>query len=189
MRLTRSSMPWCPAAARFRANSSSVDGVVSTRPARRTRPLSAIATSQKSRCTSSAMKRITPPLIQRTRRRGGQNDNYGSVFAAHPGSRRGGQLQTTGSQPIVSATACPISSLPQSPCPGTASDANPTSGRNGSIERSFMPLQQPQATPRSRADTTSRPRRHLRLLTSDPPEPFRRRDRLGGLIHEYARAA
>ncbi len=54
---------------------------------------------------------------QRTRRRGGQNDNYGSVLAAHPGSRRGGQLQTTGSQPIVSATACPTSFLPEAPVP------------------------------------------------------------------------
>src|SRR5881296_1517899 len=51
------------------------------------------------------------------RRRGGQNDNYGSVLAAHPGSRRGGQLQTTGSQPIVSATACPTSFLPEAPVP------------------------------------------------------------------------
>jgi hypothetical protein len=51
------------------------------------------------------------------RRRGGQNDNYGSVLTAHPGSRRGGQLQTTGSQPIVSATACPTSFLPEAPVP------------------------------------------------------------------------
>jgi hypothetical protein len=35
-------------------------------------------------------------LNQRTRRRGGQNDNYGSVLTAHPGRRRGGQLQTNG---------------------------------------------------------------------------------------------
>jgi hypothetical protein len=35
-----------------------------------------------------------------TRRRDGQHDNYGSVLAAHPSSRRGGQLQIAGSQPI-----------------------------------------------------------------------------------------
>jgi transposase InsO family protein len=29
----------------------------------------------------------------------------------------------------------------------------------------------------------------LRLVAPDPPEQLRRRDRLGGLIHEYARAA
>jgi hypothetical protein len=29
------------------------------------------------------------------------HDNYGSVLAAHPDSRRGGQLQIAGSQPIV----------------------------------------------------------------------------------------
>ena len=28
------------------------------------------------------------------------NDTYGSVLTAHPGSRRGGQLQIAGSQPI-----------------------------------------------------------------------------------------
>jgi putative transposase len=33
------------------------------------------------------------------------------------------------------------------------------------------------------------PRRHLRLVSSDPPDQLHRRDRLGGLIHEYARAA
>src|SRR6202011_2364013 len=47
----------------------------------------------------------------------GENDNYGSVLAAHPGSRRGGQLQTTGSQPIVSVTACPTYVLPEAPVP------------------------------------------------------------------------
>src|SRR5262249_45154009 len=50
-------------------------------------------------------------------RGGGRNDNYGSVRAAHPGSRRGGQLQTAGSQPIVTAAACPTSLLPGAPVP------------------------------------------------------------------------
>src|ERR1035437_11036480 len=31
----------------------------------------------------------------------GRHDNYGSVLAAHPDSRKGGHLQTSGSQPIV----------------------------------------------------------------------------------------
>src|ERR1700736_3029293 len=47
----------------------------------------------------------------------GENDNYGSVLAAHPGSRRGGQLQTTGSQPIVSVTPCPTYVLTEAPVP------------------------------------------------------------------------
>jgi hypothetical protein len=66
----------------------------------------------------------------------GRNDNYGSVLAAHPGSRRGGQLQTMGSRPIVS-TAQPRSS--RSPRPGTAAKANPATGRNGSMRRSSSP--------------------------------------------------
>ena len=33
------------------------------------------------------------------------------------------------------------------------------------------------------------PRRRLRLVSSNPPDEIHRRDRLGGLIHEYARAA
>ena len=45
-------------AARLCANNPSAAGVVSTRRARRTRPASAIATSQKSRCTSKPMNRI-----------------------------------------------------------------------------------------------------------------------------------
>jgi transposase InsO family protein len=37
--------------------------------------------------------------------------------------------------------------------------------------------------------TPPMPRRRLRLVSSPPPTQIRRRDRLGGLIHEYARAA
>ncbi len=55
-------------------------------------------------------------MVAETRR---ANDNYGSVLTAHPGSRRGGQLQTTGSQPIVS-TACPTHVLPEAPVPEQA---------------------------------------------------------------------
>src|SRR5712691_6524328 len=64
------------------------------------------------------MKRLTPsPHSLDTGDEAGENDNYGSVLAAHPGSRRGGQLQTTGSQPIVSVTACPTYVLPEAPVP------------------------------------------------------------------------
>jgi hypothetical protein len=49
--------------ARLPANSSSSSGLVDEiRPAERTSPASAIATSQKSIWTSSAMSRICPPL-------------------------------------------------------------------------------------------------------------------------------
>src|SRR6266508_1214384 len=80
---------------RLCANSASAAGSVCTRPANRTSPPSAIATSQKSRWTSNPMKRIEHSSLARYgRRRGGRHDNYGSVLAAHPDSRRGGHLQT-----------------------------------------------------------------------------------------------
>jgi hypothetical protein len=37
-------------------------------------------------------------LARQVRKRA--NDTYGSVLAAHPGSRRGGQVQHAGAQPI-----------------------------------------------------------------------------------------
>jgi putative transposase len=37
--------------------------------------------------------------------------------------------------------------------------------------------------------TAPKPRAHLRLVAPSPPDELHRRDRLGGLIHEYARAA
>jgi hypothetical protein len=142
-------------AARLRANSSSLAGLVSTRPARRTRPSSAIATSQKSRCTSSAIKRIgTSSHSLHRRRRGGRNDNYGSVPAAHPGSRRGGQLQTTGSQPIVSAAACPTSLLPEAPVP----EQPPTLTRAPDASTSCSDLHAPTtATASASRSTTASP--------------------------------
>src|SRR6266536_628198 len=51
-------------------------------------------------------------------------DEAGKTTTTDPCSRHtravagaGGQLQTTGSQPIVSATACPTSFLPEAPVP------------------------------------------------------------------------
>src|SRR6266536_1750549 len=56
----------------------------------------------------------TPPLGRYRRRRGGRHDSYGSVLAAHPDSRRGGHLQTTGSQPIM-FDGLPNLRLPEAP--------------------------------------------------------------------------
>jgi len=68
----------------------------------------------------------------------GKNDNYGSVLTAHPGSRRGGQLQTTGSQPIVSGRpAQPTLSL--KPLSRNSRDASSTSGRKNPTSRSSSP--------------------------------------------------
>src|SRR6266508_206931 len=56
----------------------------------------------------------TPPLARYRRRRGGRHDNYGSVRTAHPDSRRGGHLQTAGSQPIM-FDGLPNLRLPEAP--------------------------------------------------------------------------
>src|SRR6266498_1097382 len=59
------------------------------------------------------MKRIEH--LRRYRPRGGgRHDNYGSVLAAHPDSRRGGHLQTAGSQPIM-LRGLPNPRLPEAP--------------------------------------------------------------------------
>src|SRR4051794_30648277 len=113
--------------ARLRANSSSAGGVVKIRPATRTSPFSAIAISQKSRCTSIPMLRTITSLVVDAREAAGDNDNYGSVLSAHPDTRGGGQLQTAGSQPIETP-ACPTSALTEPP-PGTTGDATPRPGR------------------------------------------------------------
>ena len=99
----------------------------------------------------------TSSRLDCTRRRGGQNDNYGSVLAAHPGSRRGGQLQTAGSQPIVSATACPTSSLPEAPVPEQPR-RYPGPGHNRLHRAIFMPLQPPAATQLNQRPATHQPR-------------------------------
>ena len=86
---TRSSDP------RLCANSSSRSGVVSIRPAERTTPPSAIATSQNSRCTSKPIalpERLSPrpPLARRTsRRRSGQTTTTDTRFEAQPGKSQG----------------------------------------------------------------------------------------------------
>src|SRR5262245_21688985 len=59
--------------------------------------------------------RTPPPLsLVNDWRRGGRHDNYGSVRAAHPDSRRGGHLQTAGSQPIM-CDGLPYLRLPEAP--------------------------------------------------------------------------
>src|SRR4029453_19451364 len=59
--------------------------------------------------------RTPPPLsVVPGRRRGGRRDNYGSVRTAHPDSRRGGHLQTAGSQPIM-CDGLPNLRLPEAP--------------------------------------------------------------------------
>src|ERR1700736_1863597 len=89
----------------------------------------------------------------------GENDNYGSVLAAHPGSRRGGQLQTTGSQPIVSVTACPTYVLPEAPVP----EQPETLTRPPDTRTPCGDLHAPY--------NEQRPHRTLNLMPPDPEQP------------------
>jgi hypothetical protein len=88
-------------------------------------------------------KSASPLLLsgRSARDEAGKTTTYGSVLAAHPGSRRGGQLQSAGSQPIEMRR-------PAQP-PSRLEAAVPESDRRYAVERtrhephrpSFIPLQ------------------------------------------------
>ena len=100
---------------RLRPNSSNASGRASIRPADRSRPSATIATSQKSRCTSSATALTSP-----TRRRQFEQENRwandidGSALAAQPGKSQGRPLKSPGSKPIVQ-TGLPSLRSPRKP--------------------------------------------------------------------------
>src|SRR5687768_10180597 len=77
--------------ARLCANSSNTSGRVAIRPADRTLPASAIATSQKSRCTSNPIALTCTPLADNTDEPGEPwaNDTDGYALAAQPGQSQG----------------------------------------------------------------------------------------------------
>ena len=100
---------------RLCANSSNASGRVSIRPAERSRPSATIATSQKSRCTSSATALTCPPRsssIEQENR--WANDIDGSALAAQPGKSQGRPLKSPGSKPIVQ-TGLPSLRSPRKP--------------------------------------------------------------------------
>ena len=69
--------------------------MVAIRPAKRALPPSAIATWQKSRCTSSPIDlptTLTSYVDDNEGDSGGRNDTYGFALAAHPGHVADGQL-------------------------------------------------------------------------------------------------
>src|SRR6188768_349552 len=86
--------------ARLRANNSITSGRVSIRPADLTRPCSAIATSQKSRCTSSPIALTFAPSVDDTDDSGElwANDTDGSALAAQPGQSQGAATDFPGSK-------------------------------------------------------------------------------------------
>jgi hypothetical protein len=92
--------------ARLCANSSSASGVVAIRPAERSAPLSTIATSQKSRCTSSPIALPTAltssPSARPTKwRTSGQTTTTDTCSRHIRASRRGGHRVSPSSKLIV----------------------------------------------------------------------------------------
>ena len=110
------------------------------------------------------------------------NDNYGYVLVAQPGQSQGRPTTIAGSKPIMRVTACPTYVLPGAPDPVGTNVLSQTLGRPVLLSWPY---------------NYSRPHRGLQLATPVPPRslevdpsgPIRRRDLLGGLIHEYERAA
>jgi hypothetical protein len=98
---------------------SSASGLVSTRPADRTSPPSAIATAQKSRCTSNPIALTPAPFTRQTDgRTGGQTTPTGPRSQRNGTRGRGGHRKARAQTPIVQEPACPTCVPPGSPCPG-----------------------------------------------------------------------
>jgi hypothetical protein len=120
-------------ALRLRANSSSRSGVVSTRPAERTAPSSAIATSQKSRCTSTPIDLPTALTSSSSRRwtgeQAGERQRPIRARGTTRASRRGGQRRQARARSASSKTACPAAFSQKAPVPdhpnvGSEPDSN-----------------------------------------------------------------
>src|SRR3954470_9749370 len=122
---TRSSVP------RLCANSSITSGRVAIRPADRTLPCSAIATSQKSRCTSSPIDLTLRSLRRHHRRLGrtvGQRHRRIRARSATRPVARGGH-RFLGLERPSSKAACPRCVLPKAPRTQYP-DRNPRPGRS-----------------------------------------------------------
>ena len=106
-------------ASRLWANSSSASGRVWIRPAERSRPSATIATSQKSRWTSSAtaLTRFLLALVD-SGRTGGQTTSTDPRSQRNQASRRGGHRKARARSPSRKA-ACPTCVLPKAPVPVT----------------------------------------------------------------------
>jgi hypothetical protein len=89
-------------AARLAANSSMTSGRVTIRPADRTLPSSAMATSQKSRCTSSPIDLTRTPFAEfDDTGEPRANDTDGSALAAQPGQSQRRPPNSRALTPIV----------------------------------------------------------------------------------------
>src|SRR5215217_4471042 len=112
--------------------SSSASGRAAIRPAERTRTSATIATSQKSRWTSSAIALITPPQLDDAGEPVG-NDIDGSALAAQPGKSQGRPLKRPGSNtPIVQNGLPSLRSPKDAPRPG-----QPNLGRPPDVTGAF----------------------------------------------------
>jgi hypothetical protein len=134
--------------------------------------------------------RTTSTLGRYRRRRGGRHDNYGSVRTAHPDSRRGGHLQTTGSQPIMSR-GLPNPRVSLKPLASGTRRRYGTARTTQTLHRgSFISLHEhrPHRSLEQRPPCTE-PSNVQPMATVIALDRIRRRVLLGGLIHEYRLAA
>ena len=126
---------------------------VAIRPADLTRPLSAIATSQKSRCTSNPRPRTTLLSSTIERERGGTHDKDGFVLSAHR-ERSQGRPRTTSSSQLISQNGLPDPRLPtKAPCPRSAK-APGRAGRQFHLPTTARPTAPP-STPSPAARSAS----------------------------------
>src|SRR3954454_3232653 len=103
---------------RLWANSSSTSGRATIRPAERTSPASAIATSQKSRCTSNPIALTVSPLVDNdVSGEPWANDTDGYALVAQPGQWQGRPPISPGSNTHRRIAACPRCVLPTAPDP------------------------------------------------------------------------
>src|SRR4051812_8437616 len=115
-------------AARLAANASSTSGRVAIRPADRTLPSSAIATTQKSRCTSSPIALTRAPFADvNDTGEPWANDTDGSALAAQPGQSQGRPPNCRALTPILES-GLPTLRSPEGP-ESQFPDRNPRPGR------------------------------------------------------------
>jgi len=150
-------------ATKLSANSSSAGTRVGTLPADLTSLPSAIATSQKSRCTSKPNPRTSSPFVGIRGRAAGHTTKTDSCSQHTREGRRGGHEQRRARSSSV-RSACPTASPNNAPCPGSTML---TAGADGSFipgQRLGISLDRARGRLPSSGDT---PHTHTRLPTSD----------------------
>ena len=151
--------------------------VMSTRPARRSRPSSQITTSAKVRWMSMPItRRIPSPLVWIEDGSGGRHDTYGSALSAQPGESQRRPATNASSQLIV-RIGLPAPSCSRCLCPGW-SHHTPRTTRTTAGHRHRHPHTgyQPAGAPEQRDQAPDRRGGHLPQRGRHHPPDRRRAD-------------